>query len=486
MTQILTIDQSTSATKAIIFDESGVPIDRASIDHRQIYPRPGWVEHDAEEIWRNTLAVINQLKLSDPQFLSITNQRETIVVFDRKSCAPLHNAIVWQCRRGESICHELREAGRDSIVAHKTGLKLDTYFSASKLTWVMRNQPEIARRIRAGDALIGTMDVYLVYRLTQGKVFATDTTNACRTLLFDIGQMRWDEQLCEMFEVPMHALPQVRDSRAIYGESSINGRAVPICGVMGDSQAALFAQRCFAPGTAKVTIGTGSSVLLNIGENLRHGEHGAVSTIAWTIAGKPTYCFEGIINYSAATIAWLKDQLGLIKDASETEAAAKSIPDNGGVYLVPAFAGLGAPYWSPNARAAIVGMTSHTNRNHIIRAALESISYQIADVLEMMKSQAGVELKSIHADGGATKNQFLCQFIADITQLDLIVSENPDCSALGAAMAGMLGMSGSTLNDLARLPQEASIFRPEMRPNDARILRTRWERAVGQVLAGVR
>ena len=485
MGNILAIDQSTSATKAMVFDDAGNLLDKASFEHRQIYPRPGWVEHDAEEIWTNTQNALRSLPLREPPLcLSITNQRETIVVFDRATGKPLHNALVWQDRRGDPICAEL--AGHGETVTRKTGLKIDTYFSASKLAWLIRNQPDIARKLRDGEALIGTIDAYLIYRLTGGKTFATDHTNASRTLLFEISDLKWDQELCGLFDVPTRALPEVRDSTGRFGVATVGDREIPICGVMGDSQASLFAHRCFTPGSAKVTLGTGSSVLLNIGDKLRYGGDGAVSTIAWTHAGKPTYCFEGIINYSAATIAWLKDQLGLIKSADETEAAAKSVADNGGVYLVPAFAGLSAPYWSPDARAAIVGMSAHSNRAHVIRAALESIGYQLRDVLDMMRTRAGVDLKTIHADGGATRNRFLMQFIAEMTRLEVTAAPIAECSPLGAAMAGALGMGiYASLDQLAAVPRpDASRFTPITPPEHADQLHAGWKRAVRQVLAG--
>jgi glycerol kinase len=478
MNSIVAIDQSTSATKAILFDRAGAIRKKASLEHRQIYPQPGWVEHDAEEIWRNTLAAIEQLGSIDPGFVSITNQRETVVIFDRATGKPLHNALVWQDRRGDAICAELQ--GHNDIVAKKTGLKIDTYFSASKLTWLIRNYPEIAQKLNSGEALIGTIDAYLIYRLTDGKVFATDHTNASRTLLFDISRLQWDEELCAMFEVPMRALPQVRDSTASFGE--FTGK--PICGVMGDSQASLLAHRCFTPGMAKVTLGTGSSVLLNVGRELRLSD-GAVSTIAWTHAGQATYSYEGIINYSAATIQWLKEQLGLIQSAEETEAAACAIADNGGVYLVPAFGGLSAPHWSPGARAAIVGMSGHSNRNHVIRAALESIAYQMRDVLDMMRASAGVKLTTINADGGATRNRFLMQFIADITGLEVTAAQIPDCSPLGAAMAGMVGMGEvNSIDALRQLPREVVTYRPQMAPAEVERAYAGWKRAVKQVLSG--
>lgn len=485
---ILAIDQSTSATKALFYDTQGRLIDKASLDHRQIYPQPGYVEHDAEEIWQNTIAAIKKLKLDDLLCLSITNQRETIVVFDRATGKPLHHAIVWQCRRGDPICREFSAAGYEEMVAERTGLKIDTYFSASKLTWLIRSKPEIAKKLEAGDALIGTIDAYLIYRLTHGETFATDHTNASRTLLFDITSLRWDEDLCRLFFVPIRSLPEVRDSTGTFGTTTLDGaleQPIPICGVMGDSQASLFAHRCFKPGMAKVTLGSGSSVLLNLGPKLQYGGDAAVSTIAWTHNGEATYSFEGIINYSAATIAWLKDQLGLIRDASETEGAARSVEDNGGVYLVPAFAGLSAPYWSPDARAAIVGMTAHANRNHVIRAALESIAYQIRDVLDVMRVRAGVELKAINADGGATRNAFLMQFIADMTGLEVTAAQMPDCSSLGAALAGAVGMGvHASLDDVARLPRDVVSYRPTMAKEQVDRLYAGWENAVKQVLAG--
>jgi glycerol kinase len=489
MSTILAIDQSTSATKAIAFGITGQLLDKSSIEHRQIYPQPGWVEHDAEEIWSNALDAIRRVKCEDPICLSITNQRETIVVFDRAMGRPLHNAIVWQCRRGAEICAELSRAGHDEQVARKTGLRIDPYFSASKLAWLIRNRPEIAKKLNDGDALIGTIDTYLIYRLTNGKVFATDHANASRTLLFDISTLRWDEDLCALFGVPMRALPEVHDSTAAFGETNASGilkRPIPIRGVMGDSQASLFAHRCFSPGMAKVTLGSGSSVLLNIGSELRAAGEGAVSTIAWTHRGTPTYSFEGIINYSGATIAWLKDQLGLIHDMSEVEPVACGFADNGGVYFVPAFGGLSAPYWSPNARAAIVGMSAHTNRNHVIRAALESIAYQLRDVLDMMRQRGGVNLTTIHADGGATHNRFLMQFIADLTRLEVSAQRMSDCSPLGAALAGALGMGQyDSLDAIANLPREIEMYRPTMPADRAEVLHAGWTRAVKQVLAGV-
>ena len=492
MSLILAIDQSTSATKAILFDRTGRIVDKASLNHRQIYPQPGWVEHDAEEIWRNVLAVIrkiagrNRANLSRLAALSITNQRETVLVFDRKTGRPLHNAIVWQCRRGDPACQKLRKQGHEDMVRRKTGLKIDTYFSASKLKWLIAAKPAIAAKLKSGEAVIGTVDAYLVHRLTGGKVFAADYTNASRTLLFDIGKLRWDEKLCRLFNVPLRALPEVRESAAQFGDTDAGGllpKRVPICGVMGDSQASLFAQRCYQPGMAKATFGTGTSVLLNIGNKFRLSEKGAVTALAWVWRGQPTYAFEGIINFSAATIEWLKNQLGLIRDSSEVEALARSVADNGGVYFVPAFSGLSAPYWSPDARAAIIGMTAFTKKEHVVRAALESIAYQIRDVLEMMRTDSKIRLRNLHADGGPTRNQFLMQFTADLTGAELKVSEIAEASAWGAAMSGMLGLGlCRSLAELAALPHKTKIHRPKMAAATATRLQAGWRAAVKRVL----
>jgi glycerol kinase len=408
------------------------------------------------------------------------------VVFDRATGRPLGNAIVWQCRRGDAICRELVEGGHEPLVRSKTGLKIDTYFSGSKFTWLLRGRPDLAAKVASGEALLGTIDAYLIHRLTGGKVFATDPTNASRTLLFDIQRLRWDEALCDLFGVPLRSLPQVRESGASFGATDVEGALpgpVPIRGVMGDSQAALFAQCCFRPGMTKATFGSGTSVLLNIGESFRLTEGGAVTALAWVIEGQPTYALEGLINYSAATVEWLKDQLGLIQEARDSEAVAQSVPDNGGVYFVPAFAGLGAPYWNSAARAAILGMSAHTTRAHVVRAALESVAYQLRDVLEMMRASAGVTPRSILADGGATANRFLMQAVADICGLEVIASSVAELSALGAVRSGMLGAGlQPSLEALAALPREARSYRPQMAATQADRLHAGWKEMVKRVL----
>jgi len=489
----LAIDQSTSATKALLFSEDGTVLDREALEHQQHYPQPGWVEHDAEEIWQNTLATLRTLLYrrgagaEAPSCLSITNQRETVVIFDRATGRPLRKALVWQDRRGEALCAEHERAGKGALLHRTTGLRFDAYFSASKLQWVMRNEPAIARALNEGAALIGTIDTYLIYRLTKGAVFATDTTNASRTLLYDIGRMAWSSELCNLWEVPAKALPVVRDCSAHYGETDLEGllpRPLPICGVLGDSQASLFAQRCFSPGEAKVTFGTGSSLLMNIGEQPRFSPSGVLTALAWSHEGKPTYAFEGIIISSAATLAWLRDQLGLFEKYSEVEAIARSVPDAGGVHLVPAFSGLGLPHWAPTARAAITGLSSHSDRRHIVRAGLESIAHQVADALEAMGREAGVPMGTVHADGGATANSFLMQLTADLTGVALQVSESPDCSPLGAMLAGQLGLGiRPSFSAIASGHAGGTLFTPQRPASEVAGLRSAWASAVRQVLS---
>ncbi|WP_438482608.1 FGGY-family carbohydrate kinase [Oleiharenicola lentus] len=493
MSLFLALDQSTSATKALLFDGQGRALDRESREHRQYYPQPGWVEHDANEIWGNTLTVLRALlarhseNISKLASLSITNQRETIVVFERGSGRPLAPAMVWQCRRGVALCDEHRTAGHETETHEKTGLKIDAYFSASKLLWLAQNRPEIHAKLADGSALIGTIDAYLIYRLTGGKTFATDSTNASRTLLFDIRNLRWDEALCALWQVPVKALPDVRESSARFGETTLGGllpRALPICGVMGDSQASLFAQRCFEPGAAKVTFGTGSSLLLNIGSTMRLSSRGVVTTLAWVFQGKPVYAFEGIIISSASTLNWLRDQLGLAKDIAELEKLAIDARENGGVYLVPAFAGLGLPHWQAEARATIVGLSSHSDRRHVARAAFESIALQIRDALEAMRADAGVALGTLHADGGPTASQFLMQLTADVTTATLRVPAMADCSPLGAVLAGQLGLGlHYSLADLAAHSPEDVYYTPSLDPLAVEQLTRGWNHAVRQLLS---
>lgn len=492
MPHILALDQSTSATKAMVFTSQGELIDKVALEHKQYYPQPGWVEHDAEEIYRNTLRALKSLLgrnrsiVNDLLCLSVTNQRETIVVFDRRTGQPLYHAIVWLCRRGTPICEDLIKANCSDHIQRITGLKIDTYFPAPKLRWLFDNQPGIHSQLCSGSALLGTMDTYLIYRLTHGKVHATDYTNASRTLLYDIGKLRWDEELCRLFGVPGASLPDVVESGALVGESNLDGlleKSIPICGVMGDSQAALFAERCYQLGSAKVTFGTGSSILLNVGEQLQFAGQGIVSTIGWVLNGKPTYAFEGIINFTGATIAWLKDQLKLIDHAQETEALATAVPDNGGVYVVPAFVGLSAPYWAPNSRAAILGLSPHSDKRHVVRAALESIAYQVKDVLDLMSAATNLPLCFVSADGGMVNNKFLMQFVADVTRLDVRASTLPELSALGAVLCGAIGTGQyQSLEELEKLPHGFTQYRPTEDQQTPQANYAGWKKAVQRVL----
>ena len=488
----LALDQSTSATKALLFDADGRSLDRESREHRQLYSRPGWVEHDAEEIWQNSLVALRTLlarqspRVGEIASLSITNQRETIVVFERGTGRPLCHALVWQCRRGDEFCSAHAASGLEPLVHAKTGLKLDAYFSGSKLQWLVRNVPGLLGKLADGSALVGTIDAYLVYRLTRGRVFATDSTNASRTLLFHIRRMAWDDELCALWEVPARALPEVRDSSASFGETTLDGtlaKPLPIRGVMGDSQASLFAQRCFAPGAAKVTFGTGSSLLLNIGSTPRFSTQGVLTALAWSHAGRPTYAFEGIIISSASTLTWLRDQLGLAVDVPAMEQLALSSPDNGGVHLVPAFTGLGLPHWRPEARAAILGLSSHSDRRHVARAAFESIAFQVRDALEAMRAEAGVPLLSLHGDGGPTTSAFLMQLCADLCAAELRVAAMPDCSPLGAVLAAQLGLGVvPTIEALAARPREEILYSPRLEMAAVDRLTEGWRRAVRQVV----
>ena len=488
----LAIDQSTAATKALLFSTEGTLLDQELLAHHQIYSRPGWVEHDAEEIYRNTLQVVSNLldRHSDKQnhllALSLTNQRETFVLFDRQTGQPLYNAIVWQCRRGDEVCHKLIKAGQEPLIHERTGLKIDTYFPASKLRWLLDTRPDLYARLKDGTALFGTIDTYLIYRLTNGQVYATDHTNASRTLFYDIGKLAWSQELCAAFGVEFGRLPEIRESAAWYGDTDLAGRLerrIPIYGVMGDSQAALFAQRCFTPGSAKVTFGTGSSVLLNIGHEKRLSAHSTLTALGWVLNGQPTYAFEGIINFTGATITWLRDQLQLIANPAETEALAQSVSDSDGVYFIPAFVGLSAPYWRADARAAILGMTPSTTRAHVVRAALESIGYIVTDVLKAMGEDAGIKQAMVHADGGAVRNAFLMQFVADMNRLTVRAAQTPELSALGAVFSGCLGLKIYTsLEDLQKLPVGFVEYSAAMDPTRANNLFAGWQTAVQQVL----
>ncbi|MDX1284500.1 MAG: glycerol kinase GlpK, partial [Draconibacterium sp.] len=420
---ILAIDQSTSATKVMLFNKKAELVHRVSLPHQQYYPQAGFVEHDAEEIFNNTVEgmnlVVNEASIQTSEIagIAITNQRETSVIWNKNTGEPVANAAVWQCQRGAKYCDELKEKGLSESVQERTGLIIDPYFSASKLRWIMNHVDGLKEN--TDELLCGTMDSWLLYKLTGGKVHATDYSNACRTMLFNIKTLEWDEELLELFDLKKTMLPDVKFSDEIFGQTDttvVFDNPIPISGLLGDSHAALFGQNCFSPGIGKATFGTGSSVMMNIGDKALSPPEGLVTSIGFGRNKKIDYVFEGNIHCTGDTINWLKNELQLINDAAETEELAKSLDGNSGVYLVPAFVGLGAPYWDNEARACIVGMSRDTTKAHIARAALESIAYQVKDLVELMSSNESVQLKELRVDGGPTRNNFLMQFQADMLQ----------------------------------------------------------------------
>ncbi len=488
MNYILSIDQSTSGTKAVLFDQDARFVARANVSHRQIYPKPGWVEHDPEEIYRNVLKVIKDvinesgIDKNSIQCLSITNQRETILVWDINTGKPVCNAVVWQCLRGEEKCNELKSNGFEDIIRQKTGLIIDPYFSASGLHWILNNNPEIMQKAKDGILIAGTMDSWLIWKLTGGKVHATDYSNACRTMLMNIHTLAWDEEICALFDVPINMLPELKYADSVYGDSNIEGffeNKIPISGILGDSHAALFGQRCYHQGLSKVTYGTGSSVMMNIGSEPAEPPEGLVTSIGYGIKGKINYVFEGNIHSTGATIKWMVDTLEIINSSSESEELALSVPSTEGVYFVPAFAGLGAPYWDNQVRATISGMHSGTRKAHIVRAGLESIAYQVKDLLDLMTEKSGIALTGIRVDGGPTKNKFLMQFQSDMLNTAITISNIEEASALGAALAGGLGTGmWQSLEQLEGLYNGNKEIFPSMEKEKKDILYKGWEKAV--------
>jgi glycerol kinase len=443
---ILTIDQSTSGTKAIIFDGECRFMFRETIEHRQYYPKTGWVEHDPEEIYRNTLEaarlVLKNINPSEITFLSLTNQRETVVVWDKQTGKPLYNAVVWQCQRGAAFCDELKEKGLGPLIQDRTGLIIDPYFSASGVHWILHNVNGAKEKAKTGDLLIGTIDSWLIWKLTGGQSYVTDYTNACRTMLFNIHTMTWDKEILDIMGIPVSCLPEVRFSDDIFGKTNMEGifpHSIPIAGVMGDSHAALFGQCCYHKGLSKVTYGTGSSVMMNIGSKPAEPPKGLVTSIGFAIKDQTDYVFEGNIHSTGATIKWMVESLQLIQSASESEELASSILSTDGVYFVPAFAGLGAPYWDTLAKATIWGIHGGTRKAHVVRAGLESIAYQVKDLLDLMAGKAGMGQAGIRVDGGPTRNKFLMQFQSDILSIPIGISRIEEASALGAAMTGGIG-----------------------------------------------
>lgn len=491
---VLAVDQSTSGTKALVIDRRGAVVARASLEHRQIYPRAGWVEHDPLEIYENVKKAA-RLALEAAGIgpgslaaLTVTNQRETAVLWDRSTGLPVYNAIVWQCQRTAGFCEKLREQGFEGEVRERTGLLLDPYFSASKWRWMLDHAEGARRKLEERGLLAGTIDSWLVWKLTGGRVHATDYTNASRTSLFDIHALKWDSGLCERFGVPESLLPSVLSSDAVYGvteDPDLFGDArVPISGVIGDSQAALFGNLCLEPGAAKATYGTGTSVLMNVGDRPAPAGEGLVQAIAWGLGGKAAYALEAIIRTSGDTIKWVRDNLGLFADMGELERLLAEAPHNEGVYLVPAFVGLGAPYWRPDARAALVGMNRGTGRAHIVRAAIESIAYQVRDAVELLEAESGIALKELRADGGATDNAVLMQFQADLLGRTVDKSEAAELSALGSAYLGGLGTGfWPSLDRLVReTGRKYRSYAPVMALEERENHYSGWKRAVASVI----
>lgn len=485
---ILTIDQSTSATKAMLFNREGGLETRKNIPHKQYYPQAGFVEHDALEIFENTLVAIKEVieeKGVDHKNLasiSITNQRETALIWDKHTGQPVGHAAVWQCLRGTEICKSLIEKRYNELIREKTGLLIDPYFSASKLQWMMQNIQGLEEKAKNGSLLFGTMDSWLLWKLTNGMVHATDYSNACRTLLFNIHTLQWDDELIELFGLQRNMFPEVRYSDDIFGytdPSVVFDAPVPIAGLMGDSHAALFGQNCFSTGMAKATYGTGSSIMMNIGTEPLASPEGLVTSIGYGLGKQIHYVFEGNIHCTGDTINWLKNEVGLIENDAETETLAKSVEDNNGVYLVPAFGGLGAPYWDNQARACLSGMPRNTTKSHIVRAALESIAFQVKDLISLMEGEGGIHLKELRVDGGPTRNDFLMQFQAGILGREVNRSSMEEISALGVTlMAGLATGFWKDIQAIEALRKAGKIFHPAMKKQEIEKLFSGWKKAV--------
>jgi len=490
MTYLLTIDQGTTSTRAILFDKSGAPKAVAQKELPQIFPNDGWVEHDPEDIWSHTVALTREVigKADGPiAAIGITNQRETAVVWDRKTGKPVHHAIVWQDRRGAPLCKQLLEQGLEPMIQDKTGLLIDSYFSATKIAWILDNVPGARAAAEAGDLLFGTIDCFLLYRLTGGRVHATDITNASRTMLYNIHDLKWDEDLLKLFRIPASMLPAVHDNASKFGDSdpSTIGARLPIGGMAGDQQSALIGQACFKPGMIKSTYGTGCFALLNTGSKAMASQNRLLTTIGYRLKGELAYAIEGSIFVAGAAVQWLRDGLKLIQQAGETEALARSIAGNNGVYLVPAFTGLGAPYWDPSARGAIFGLTRDTGIAEIVRSALEAVCYQTRDLMEAMASDAGQGAQRLRVDGGMVKNDWVMQFLADILNVPVERPVVAETTALGAAICAGLGTGVfSSLDEVASTWRRDRTFEPSMPDVDRQHLYKGWRAAVKRVQNG--
>ena len=489
MPYILALDQGTTSSRAILFDHDGQIVGVAQKEFAQIFPQPGWVEHDPGEIWATQMAVATEalgragLRPTDVAAIGITNQRETAIVWDRQTGRPVYNAIVWQDRRTAGFCDRLKREGHEALIRERTGLVIDAYFSGSKVAWILDNVEGARAGAEAGRLAFGTVDSWLVWQLTNGATHITDVTNASRTMLFDINTLQWDQDLLRLLNVPAGMLPEVRASSEVYGRVSttLGMGDVPVAGIAGDQQAALFGQMCVSPGLTKNTYGTGCFLLQNTGTRPVASKHQLVSTVAWQAGGQTMYALEGSIFIGGAVVQWLRDGLGIIRQSADVEPLALSVPDSGGVYLVPAFAGLGAPHWDPYARGIIVGITRGTTAAHIARAAVESIAFQVADLLEAVKGDSGIAVTELRADGGAAANDALLQFQADLLGVPVVRPTVTETTALGAAyLAGLAVGFWDSTDSLARNWKVDRRFEPAMPASQAQARRAEWQAALGR------
>lgn len=489
---IMALDQGTTSSRAILFDKEGNIVATSQKEFTQFYPKVGWVEHNPMEIWGSQSGVMrevletNSIRPEEVCAIGITNQRETTIVWEKSTGKPVYNAIVWQCRRTSEICDELKEKGYEKLIKDKTGLILDAYFSATKIKWILDNVEGAREKAENGELLFGTVDTWLIWNLTRGKVHVTDYTNAARTMLYNIKELKWDDEILEILDIPKSMLPDVKPSSYIYGhtdEGMLSGAQIPIAGCAGDQQAALFGQTCFEEGSAKNTYGTGCFMLMNTGENIVESKHGLLTTIAWGVDGKVEYALEGSIFIGGASIQWLRDELRVLYDAKQSEFYANSVKDTNGVYVVPAFAGLGAPYWDMYARGAIMGLTRGANRAHLVRATLESIAYQVKDVLNAMQEDSGLKLKDLRVDGGASSNNFLMQFQSDILDVNIDRPKVVETTALGAAY--LAGLAVEFYNNKDEIKKSWIIdreFIPNMSDDKRNLLYKGWKKAVSRSL----
>lgn len=482
---ILTLDEGTTSARAVLFDKGGNAVSAAQREFKQIYPQPGFVEHDPVEIFSVQYAAVTEAitaigaSAEEIAAVGVTNQRETTIIWDKNTGEPIYNAIVWQCRRTSEMCDKLRADGLEEYIRKTTGLRIDAYFSATKIKWILDNVPGARDRAENGELLFGTVDTWLIWKLSGGKIHVTDRTNAARTMLYDIHALKWDKKLLEILQIPACMLPEVRSSSEIYGNVNILGAEIPVSGIAGDQQAALFGQKCFCEGDIKNTYGTGCFLLMNTGAAAYESKNGLITTIAADAGDNICYALEGSVFVGGAVIQWLRDELGLIASAAESEKAALSVPDSAGVYIVPAFAGLGAPYWDMYARGTICGLTRGSGKNHIIRACLEAIAYQTNDLITALKADTGLPINHIRADGGAAANNFLMQFQADISDVGVIRPVQTEATAAGAAyLAGLAVGFWKNKNEILRLPDKQTEFKPAITAKRRETLTDGWKRAV--------